>query len=81
MNSLLGVLPQLHNVDMDYRSVSYEPELDPRKKIDPIFPSSDVVELIAGKPDGILKLIHNESRNPSPTDAKLNAKLHLKLSV
>ena len=31
---------------MDYRSVSYEPELDPRKKIDPIFPSSDVVELI-----------------------------------
>lgn len=28
------------------RQSSYEPELDPRKKVDPIFPDSDVVELI-----------------------------------
>jgi len=37
---------ELYNVVTPERGVSYTPTLDPRKKEDPIFPDSDVVELI-----------------------------------
>ncbi|OQS06538.1 myosin [Thraustotheca clavata] len=36
----------------------------------------ECVELIAGKPNGILQLLDNEASNPKPSDAKFLATLH-----
>ncbi|OQR82606.1 myosin-like protein [Achlya hypogyna] len=36
----------------------------------------ECVELIAGKPSGIMQLLDNEAANPKPTDAKFLAMLH-----